>query len=255
VEHALTTGSPNSDAITPPLSLSAIDRKALCDTDAVSMFKLDFGPADTAERVSMYYRFGSQLTDIRAFADAADETRIFGRVDKGLLRSMQPYLIGEFDSGFTIKIIPDSGETVLRVWGTATYDEALTFARDKIRKPLDPLFLDCDRIFSHLFGSRLSRLSVTVDAGSSNRDAEPLFSIEIPDVLGLEIMELTSLVMPHVMDSETKRFQRLWGEGWRSILFDYMKIRPAATGTSKKYYLSSDYATKERENIWALEQK
>jgi hypothetical protein len=191
------------------------------------------------------------MTDIHAFADALNETALFGNVEKNMLVRMKPYLVGDFDSGFTVKVKPYNGETVLRIWGSGTYEEALSFASDTLGPNLSPTISGNHALLNKMFGSRLSRVSVSVDVSGSHRNTQKLFSIEIPDVLGMEIIQLTSHFMPHAVDGEMKRLEHLCGGQWRHKLFDYVKIRPMAKETSIKYYLSSDYALNMRDSKWS----
>jgi hypothetical protein len=253
IDDVLRTVLPQADLICPASNFANIDReaKALCDTDPVSMFKLDFGPPpNTIERVSMYYRFGPGMTDIRTFADALEATSLFGPIDKKMLVRMKPYLVGDFDSGFTVKVRPHNGETVLRVMGSTTYEEALSFASTILGPNLNPRIFCCNALLRKMFGTRLSRVSLSIDLSSSHPDTKKLFSIEVPDVLGREIIQLTSHFMPDAVDNETERLKHLCGEDWRDKLFDYVKIRPMAKEISIKYYLSSDYALNMGDSEW-----
>ncbi|MDA8239151.1 MAG: hypothetical protein M0Z67_02140 [Nitrospiraceae bacterium] len=193
----------------------------------------------SVERVSIYYRFSERLRGLGALRDLF-EARPFEMIF--VPERLQPYLdLAGKDiqsAGFTLKVRPTTGEQILRLWVNIPFKLAFAYAMVNLSdaekentKAFAPYIRKC-------YPDRLDSVFMGVDAASNRENSPLVFSIDVPDITGAELVEL----LAHFGDvgADEKRIQLLAGDNWRNVEFDYVKFRPVRTGegVSIKYSLS-----------------
>jgi hypothetical protein len=155
---------------------------------------------------------------------------------------LQPYLdLAGKDiqsAGLTLKVRPTTGEQILRLWVNIPFNLAYAYAMANLsdtEKENTEAF--APYIMKH-YKDRLDSVFMGVDAASNRENSPLVFSIDIPDITGSELVEL--LAHFGKAGADEKRIQFLAGDNWRNVEFDYVKFRPIKTGegVSIKYSLS-----------------
>jgi len=193
----------------------------------------------SVERVSIYYRFSERLRGLGALRDLF-EARPFEMIFDP--ERFQPYVdLASKDiqsSGFTVKVRPETGEQILRLWVNIPFNLAYAYAMANLsdtEKENTKAFAPYIRKY---YKDRLDSVFMGVDAASNRENSPLVFSIDIPDITGSELVEL--LAHFGKARADEKRIQILAGDNWGNVEFDYVKFRPAkeGKGVSIKYSLS-----------------
>lgn len=207
------------------------------------MVKMDYNrKAEQITRYSFYYRLVAHIKDVTTIRPLFEESPFDMTFDDKRFEAFA-VLIGEDveAAGFTLKVRPDTGERILRLWVNTSFQQACSFARSHL-SVIESANIDRIATFvTTAFADRTSSVFMGMDA-ASNRPASPLvFSIDLHDITPRKLISLLGQLGDPAAD-----MNRIRTLAPNDAVFDFVKFRPTSLpgGITVKYSISHANATK-----------